>query len=259
MKNILTTLACVTMLSSVASADAMKIEAGAGVWQQTSEGDASYTNLLAGMYGYNKVSEKENNKGYMWMLIKHPIPIVPNLRVEYTSLESAGVATGEFKKYGITAGTQASTLLKMEQYDIIPYYNIIDNLGWTTVDVGLDLKVVDVCYKADNVYLTGIPGVTTTYKDSDTAVIPLLYVRARVEFPSTGLAIEGDTKYIGYDKTHVVDTRAKIDYTFDIGLPVKPAIEVGYRIQSYKLDEDDEEAKLDLTFSGFYAGIMIRY
>lgn len=257
MKKILATLACGTMLVSTASADMIKIEGGAGIWQQTPKGDAEYTDA-ATVDGENKFDEDQLNKGYIWMLIKHPVPVVPNLRLEYTSLESTGKATGEFKDYTVTVGAEADTFIEMKQYDIIPYYNIIDNLGWTTVDIGLDLKVIDASYEADGV-IDNNTLLPINYSDSGTVVIPLLYVRARVEFPATNLAIEGDTKYIGYSGASMLDTRLKIDYTFDFVPVIQPAIEVGYRYQSYQLDDDDQDAKIDLTFSGFYAGIMLRY
>ena len=260
MKKILAALACGIALSSSVSADGLKIEGGAGIWQQKASGDIKYTDTSAALYGWNgrvKADEATNNKGYAWLMIKHPIPIVPNLRVEYVGLESTGLATGTFKKYNVTAGAVATTLLKMEQYDIIPYYNIIDNLGWTTVDVGIDLKVVDASYEANNVQVAGV-ATPTQYNDSTTVVVPLGYVRARVEFPY-GLAVEGIAKYIAYGKSHVIDTIAKVDYTMEFVPVVHPAIEVGYRIQNYKFDDDDEEGTADVTFSGFYAGIMLRY
>jgi len=260
MKKILAILACGTVLSFSANADVLKIEGGAGIWQQKASGDIKYTDKSTGLYGWDgKVTADEAtlNKGYAWLMIKHPIPIVPNLRVEYVGLESSGVATGSFKKYNVTAGAVAKTLLKMEQYDIVPYYNILDNTGWTTVDIGIDFKIVDASYKADNVSIVGIPTMTQ-YSDSKTVVIPLGYVRARVEFPYN-IAVEGIAKYIGYDKSHVIDTIAKIDYTMDFVPVIHPAIEIGYRYQSYKYDDNDADGTVDIDFSGFFAGIMLRY
>ncbi|MCD6433114.1 MAG: TIGR04219 family outer membrane beta-barrel protein [Sulfurimonas sp.] len=257
MKKILATLACGAMLVSTVSADMIKIEGGVGIWQQTPGGNAEYTDALT-VDGENKFDGNQLNKGYVWMLIKQPIPIVPNLRLEYTSLESTGKATGEFKNYTVPIGVKADTFIEMKQYDIIPYYNILDNLGWTTVDIGLDLKVVEASYKADGV-IDNDTGLPINYSNSGTIVIPLLYVRARVEFPGTNLAVEGDTKYIAYGKNYLIDTRAKIDYTLDFVPVIQPAIEVGYRYQGYRFKHDDQDGRVDLTFSGFYAGIMLRY
>jgi len=253
MKKLLTTLACGAMLTSVASADMMRIEGGAGIWQQKSSGDASYTET-----GYDdgeyKSKEDTYNQGYVWLMIKHPIPIVPNLRVEYVGIEDEGDVSGHFDDY-TAHGTTAK--YEMKQYDIIPYYNILDNTGWTTIDLGIDLKVIDSTYTANNV-IDNSTGLATDYSDSSTVAVPLLYVRARVEFPYN-MAIEGIAKYIGYGDTHIIDTVAKFDYTMEFVPVVHPAIEVGYRYQSYKFDEDDSDGKVDLKFGGFFAGVMLRY
>ena len=255
MKKLLTTLACGAMLTSVASADMMRIEGGAGIWQQKSSGDASYTEI--GYDGAYKSKEDTYNEGYIWLMIKHPIPIVPNLRVEYVGINDEGSISGKFKDYNVPIGTVTKAKYEMKQYDIIPYYNILDNTGWTTIDLGIDLKVIDSKYEAYNV-LDNITNLSTTYSDSSTVAVPLLYVRARVEFPYN-MAIEGIAKYIGYGDTHIIDTVAKFDYTMEFVPVVHPAIEVGYRYQSYKFDEDDSDGKVDLKFGGFFAGVMLRY
>jgi len=253
MKKILATLVCGAAIASVANADMMRIEGGAGVWQQKSSGGASYTET--GYDGEYKSKEDTYNQGYAWIMIKHPIPILPNLRVEYVGIEDKGDASGTFKDYKVDNIAKAK--YEMKQYDIIPYYNILDNTGWTTIDIGLDLKVIDAKYEAYDVkdYDTGL---ITDYSDTSTVAVPLVYVRARVEFPYN-IAAEGVVKYIGYNKNHLIDTYAKLDYTMSFVPVIQPAIEIGYRYQGYKFDEDDSDTKVDLKFGGFFAGIMLRY
>jgi outer membrane protein len=195
--------------------------------------------------------EKDYSQVYVWMLIKHPIPILPNLRLEYVSMEDEGSVSGTFKDFDVPIG-QTTLTYKMKQYDIIPYYNILDNTAWTTLDIGLDLKVVDVSY--DVAPSTGFTG----YSDSEVVVIPLLYVRARVEVPATDIGLEADVKYVAYDGSKVYDVRAKIDYTLSFIPVIQPAFEIGYRVQKLDLD-DDENARVDMEYSGFYAGLMLRF
>ncbi len=186
------------------------------------------------------------------MLIKHPVPVLPNIRLEYVSLEDKGVASGEFKDFDIGA---ASTTLSydMKQYDIIPYYNILDNTAWITLDLGLDIKIIDASYTAAPA--TGFAG----YRDSVIFPVPLLYARARVQIPSTDLGLEADIKYITTGDSTVYDARAKVDYTLKFVPVIQPALEVGYRVQKIDIDEDSIDAKLDIDFSGVYAGLMVRF
>ena len=259
MKKILTTLVVGAMLATAASADFSRVEMGVGAWQQTPSGELSYNPGL-GISGLDVSNEKEETSGYAWMLIKHPIPILPNIRLEYASIENEGTASGTFEDFEIPLGT-APTFLEMAQYDIIPYYNILDNTGWVTLDLGLDLKVIDIDYTADGVDVGAT--LDTQYTDSETIVIPLVYVRARVEIPATNIGLESDVKYISYDDSTIYDARVKVDYTFDIFPAVQPAIEVGYRVQKFDLSDDGDAAgstaALDLEFSGVYAGMMLRF
>lgn len=250
MKKLLFTFACGAVLASGVAADITRVEIGVGAWMQTPKGSATYTD--GGADGSYTSSEKDNTESYVWVLVKHPVPVLPNLRLEYVSIEDSGIASGQFKDFDITA---ASTTLSydMKQYDIIPYYNILDNTAWITLDLGLDIKIVDASY-------TAAPSAPFAgYSDSVTFAVPLLYVRGRVEIPSTDIGLEADVKYVTTGDSTVYDVRAKIDYTLDFVPVVQPALEVGYRVQKIDIDESGVDAKLDIDFSGIYAGLILRF
>lgn len=250
MKKILSTIACTTLIISSLNADIARVEMGAGIWNQEAKGSASYTD--GGANGQYSSSKDKNNEAYVWALIKQPLPVIPNIRLEYTSIKDSGLATGEFKDFDI--GSATTTLsYDMKQYDIIPYYNILDNTFWATLDLGLDIKVIDLSYNAAP--LAPFSG----YSDNVTFAIPLLYARVRTQIPSTKIALEADLKYITTLNSTVYDARAKIDYTLDFMPVIKPALEVGYRVQKLDIDESGFDAKVDLEFSGFYAGAMVRF
>jgi len=40
---------------------------------------------------------------------------------------------------------------------------------------------------------------------------------------------------------------------------VQPALEIGYRTQKIKIDENNLDVKTDMNFSGFFAGLMLRF
>jgi len=247
MKFFLTTLACSAFLATSLSADFGRIEMGAGVWQQSPESsinassaESKLVNLADGDY---KSSEDASSEMYVWLLVKHPIPMIPNIRLEYVSVADEGRTTG---KIDGTSVTDALTAIDMQQFDIIPYYNILDNTPWITLDVGLDIKAI----KSD-------VSVTGAADSHERLVLPLLYVRTRVEIPATELGLEADAKYVTYDGSTVYDVRAKVDYTLDFLRVIQPAVEIGYRVQKIYIDRDD--AVLDFKFSGIYAGLMLRF
>ena len=250
MKKILTTMAVAAMLATTASADFGRVEMGIGSWQQTPSGAITYTDTGVGFE--DKSNENSQSEGYAWLLIKHPVPILPNLRLEYVNAVNEGtynVITGT-PVGGITTGTPSE--LEMTQIDVIPYYNILDNTAWITLDLGLDIKVIDISYSAN-----GVDIIEALNVDIASIVVPLGYVRARVEIPATNFGFEADVKYITYDSNTVSDIRVKADYTFDFIPVVQPAIEIGYRIQTF--DIEDSGLKLDTEYKGVYAGLMVRF
>jgi len=250
MKKILSIAALSTLLGSTLCADMARVEIGAGAWAQTPSGTANYNGGL-GITGTNTFDETKDTSPYVWMLIKHPLPVVPNIRLEYVSIHATGKASGAWN--GLVAPVNTNSVLDIKEYDVIPYYNLLDNTFWTTLDVGVDIKVIDSDYKIEP------NGAFIGYEDTYTAPIPLVYARVRVEIPSTNIGIESDVKYVTDGSSTVYDVRAKVDYTFDISPVVQPALEIGYRTQKIKIDENDEDVKTDMDFSGFYAGLMLRF
>lgn len=251
MKKILTALTCTGLLAMTASADIARVEMGAGFMQQSSDSEASYTK--SGANGsYISDTDETSTQPYVWAIIKHPIPVIPNFRLEYVSFEDTGAASGKFENFNIGTGS-SDTTFNITEYDIIPYYNLLDNTGWITVDVGLDIKIMDISYKADTV-------ISGDNEDSVSVAIPLAYARGRVEIPATNIGLEADLKYVTYNDSTVYDARAKIDYTFDMFPVVQPAFEIGYRVHKIKIDDSTfGDLKMDLDFSGVYAGAMLRF
>jgi len=238
------------MLATSAQADITRVEMGAGAWMQTPEGTITYSE--GGANGVYTSNENDNTESYIWVLIKHPIPVLPNIRLEYVSLEDDGIVNGQFKDFD-TLGVSTTMTYDMRQYDIIPYYNILDNTAWITLDLGLDIKVIDISYDVSpSAPFTG-------YNGSETIALPLLYVRGRFEIPSTDIGLEADVKYVTIGDSTVYDVRAKVDYTLYFIPVVQPAIELGYRVQKIDIDESDADATVDLEFSGVYVGLMLRF
>lgn len=219
-KKLLSALLVVATLVSISSADIARVEAGVGTWNQ----EPSVTIL-----GQTTTLDKESDI-YVWAYAKHPVPVVPNLRLEYST----------------ATATEAGSSLEFTQIDVIPYYNILDNTAWITLDLGLNFKSLSAA------------STTTSVETTDDVVLPMLYIRTRFQLPLSGLGAEADVKYASYSDNTVYDARIKLDYTFDITPLIQPGIEIGYRVQKIETDElfgND----LNYEFSGVYAGVMVRF
>ena len=227
MQKILKTLIGGAVLASTLSADFIRAEIGVGVWSHTPNGEINTVAV--------KTSD-DKTEAYLWALVKHPVPIIPNLKVEYSNATASTIA--------------GDTTFK--QYDIIPYFNLLDNTFWTTFDVGIDFKLLDISMEATNLALIS-PSIET-----DSIVLPLAYVRSRFQLPFTGLGGEADVKYLAYSDTVIYDAKIKVDYTFTSFPVFEPGIEVGYRVQKIETSEL-LSMKMAVDFEGVYVGMMLRF
>jgi outer membrane protein len=264
MRRILFSTVLSATLALTAQADLLRVEAGAGAFIAEPSGTLSYEDDIGSVnvdatdnLGYGKESLP-----YVWLNVKHPIPIVPNLRLEYLDVNFKG------KSKKVTWGTNddgaavtvpdgTTSELSLTQYDAVLYYNLLDNTFWTTIDLGLDVKFIEGSYTIDanSVGSIDYPG----YDESFSAAIPMGYLRGRVQIPATGLGVEGDIKYIAYSDSELMDARIKADWTMEFVPVIQPGIEVGYRVQKVNIDESDYSTKVDVDFSGAYVGLMLRF
>ena len=256
MKKLYLSFAVISSLVMNLNADFLRIEAGAGSWMQKGSGSAYYKedSDITDFTGIYTTDGNDQDEFYFWALLKHPIPIIPNARVEFVTLTDEGKSTGAINGYEPFKGLP--TTIDMKQIDLIPYYNILDNTMWITLDLGIDLK-----YVMTDSTISGLvpsnPFFNPSYSESDNFWIPLIYVRGRVQVPDTGLGFESDIKYITDGDSTIYDIRIKADYTFDIFPVVQPGLEVGYRIQKYDIDSDDVISNID--YSGLYIGAMLKF
>jgi outer membrane protein len=252
MKRLITSAIAAGLLSTSAFSDMLRIEAGAGMWQNEFDGTITSKDLVGtgfdtfntDLLGYDKES-----KMYAWFNFKHPVPIIPNVRFEYAAIDYAGVSTQSFDYKGVTYSASANTDLTLDQYDVILYYNLLDNTAWITLDVGLDAKIIDAQFNATDG--------TNSANESETLPVPMGYARARVNVPGTGLGFEGIAKYVSYKGSKVSDYIVKADYVFADTF----GLEVGYRQQAYDIDgaEFDIDTSMDIEVDGFFAGAVIKF
>ncbi len=256
----------VTFLTASAIADIWRIEGGAGLWEGSADGK------ITGVVNDGTVTVTDNlgdhedkTAGYIYLTVKHPIPIVPNIRFEYTGVKAKGTDVAVDVSVTTVTGI-ANSQLFLTQYDTILFYNLVDNTFWMTFDLGVDLKYVVSQYVIDT---TEIFSRTKNIVDeTSSSIVPMAYVRGRVELPALPLGFETDIKYVTDGTSTVYDIRLKTDYTFKLNAALEPGIELGYRVQRFKVDGKDTsilgdvfsgQSNSDVTFSGLYGGVTVKF
>jgi len=161
--------------------------------------------------------------------LEHPIPLVPNIRFDYTPKTT----------FSGSDGVGGSNDVDFTQLDMTLYYEILDNV--VDLDIGVSGK-----------YLSG--HVTGVNNQSFDEIIPLGYLRAAFTPPLTGLSFDGNIKYVEYEGDSLLDARVKATWEVMIGL----GVQAGYRYESMDID-DRFDMNTDTSFQGPFVGVQYEF
>lgn len=182
-----------------------------------------YTPKASGDFNYKSTSTTfSNNQESAYQFgayMEHPVPLLPNLRIDYTPESS------------FTGGTNT---VSFNQTDITPYYEILDNI--VDIDIGITCKILD----------GNVKGVVN---ENFRQAIPMGYLNAAVMFPGLPLSLSGNVKYIGHDGDSFTDARIKAMWNIAAGIQAQ----AGYRYESMKID-NRFDITADATFKGPFVG-----
>ena len=235
-------------LAMPASADTIfGIYAGAATWQQQASGDVTAGVSELDVEDDLGVDDDDNNVFYV--AIEHPIPLLPNIRLQHTDISLVGdnllSRNIEFNGTVFTLSEQVNTDLELTQADAVLYYELLDN--YVSLDLGLAARWVD-----------GFVRVNSTLASAEaefSGVIPLLYAKARVDLPLSGLWVGAQVQGLAYDGDQLVDANAQIGWESDLGL----GVELGYRSFSLELEEFDEVDTAKIDIDGVYFGLTFHF
>jgi outer membrane protein len=192
-------------------------------WAPEASGSFSYSNGGTTTTDFN---QKTTDNYQIGVYLEHPIPLLPNLRLDYTSGQA-------YSGSSLVGGTNQVTL---NQLDITPYYEILDNME-VDLDVGISAKVVD----------GSVDGVRNQNINS---VIPMVYVSTEVNIPVLPLAVGADIKYFTTGGDSVTDARIRAIWKIMLGLEAQ----AGYRYENFNLD-NRFDMTTDSTFKGPFVGV----
>lgn len=246
MKKIVLSSVVALMMTTSLSADFLGAEVGVALWNTKVDGNIKKNGDSIDLQkdlGYG--NSQTNN--FFYASFDHPIPLLPNIKVQQTNFSDNG--TGTFST-GKTFGTLANytgavtSELTLKQTDIIPYWRILDN--WVNFDIGLNIRNI-----AGNIKIAG----AGQKADEDfSAILPMLYAKARFDLPFSGISVEADGSYIGFMGSKVSDIKGGIVYQTPFGLGAT----LGYRQQNITLDDIDSTYG-DINAKGIYGGVFFHF
>ena len=241
-KNIVLLSLCATFALS-ANADTLGFEVGAAAWNANTSGSFNYK-------GDNIDLEKDLGYGdtttnFIWASFEHPVPVIPNIKIQHTTFDESQTKSTDVMFDGLRYNGDVSTNLKLNQTDFIVYYEILDN--WINLDLGLNAKYLEADVSMNTL------GQIASSKNIE-KVVPMLYAKAKIDLPFSGLSAETDLSYITYDSSEFYDFKGALLYETSFGLGAS----AGYRAEKVKLD-DISDFTSDINIKGFYAGLFYHF
>lgn len=238
------------LLSSAIQADTiLGIYAGADAWRTAGEGHFGQTEQV------QKFNFKDKTQGSYYVALEHPIPVLPNIRIQHTPLKTNGETTlsTDLSLDGqiFPAGTMINNQVDLTSTDYILYYEILDN-GLVSIDLGINAKNI----KGD-VYVEDI-NTGFAQRQNGSEFIPLIYASTIVGLPLTGLEFFANGNYVSYDGNRVYDAQAGVAYALLDNIAVDLRLKAGYRAFNLTLDDVDN-LYTDLDFTGAFLGVELHF
>lgn len=231
----------VLLASAQAQADILGAGLGTGIWTSGPVGTVTTNNNEFDVEKDTGLDASNNN--YAWFYFNHPLPVIPNIRLESTQVSSRGNGSQSVTFQGQAFSADNQTDLTLDQVDVLLYW-------------GIPLPVVSLNYGIGAKQFTGDLTITDNSNNSETTdldgTVPVGYLAAQANIPALPLSLSADIKTLGsiYNDTTL---KARYDIT-SFGL--KLGIEAGYRVQSLKTDEIGD-IDVDMKIDGYFAGVTL--
>ncbi len=253
MKKTIIAAGIATLLSANVQADTLLgLYIGGHVWATQAEGTFG-----EGVDNQAKFNFDDEKQGSFFVALEHPIPLIPNIKIASTTLDTVGDGTisGSFNFGGetYTDSTVLDTTFDVSYVDYTFYYELFDN-DLLTFDIGLTARDLD-----SQINVVGTIGSTETSSDlSASGIIPLLYVNTIVGLPFTGFNVFAEANFLSFDDNTIYDYQIGVSYELLDNLAVDVDLTLGYRAVKLELDDiDDLYSNLD--FNGVFAGAVIHF
>jgi len=239
----------ICVLGTAHAALGFNVSLGGGLWSQKPSGYLHYNSggqLSSDISVDNDLGLSSKTQGYAWIDIQHPLPVLPDIKIEYSGINTSGsqVLSRSIVYGGKTyqASERVNSSLKLTQTDVIFYYQPVNNV--IKLRLGMDLKAMSL--RAD------LSSANQSSSANGSLVVPMLYAGLQADLPLTGLNVAVDGSYIGDGSDYLADYKARIDYVTDVGL----GLQAGYREMALKVGSSRTNPNGDLKFKGAFAGVF---
>ncbi len=223
---------------------------GGHVWANQADGSFGEGETNQAAFDFN-----DENQGGFFVALEHPIPLIPNIKIASTTLDTVGATTisDSFTFEGITynANSTLDTTFDASYVDYTFYYEVLDN-DLVTFDFGITARDLNSQINVEE---------AASLQSSDLSVsgiIPLFYVNTIIGLPFTGFNVFAEANFLSYDSNTVYDYQIGVSYELLDNLAVDLDLTLGYRAVKLALNDIDDLYS-DLTFDGVFAGAIVHF
>lgn len=254
MKKAISALALTLASANAAALPGLDLWAGGYTWATEYSGSvqASASGQPFDLNLDSTLGLKDSDNTVIWAAFEHPIPLVPNIQVKKTDLQTTGNGTLSntftFAGQSYPADVNLNSNITLNHTDFTAYWGL--PLPLITIDYGINIRK----FEGDLMINDG-----TAVID---APVPMLFGRVGASLPLTGLQVMAEANYIGIKNTNHMDYQVVVRYT----LPVVPVLDInleaGYRafelnIDPTDFDGDENDLNADIDMSGIFLGVSL--
>ena len=233
------------LAAPLANADVLGVGANVSYWDSDFSGEV--VNKDSAVDIEKDLNLDSDSNANFTAFFEHPIPVLPNVRLNYTSISQSGRGEIGLEAFDdIPVGAEVKSDLDIDQLDVTLYYEVLDN--WVNLDLGLTARRFD----GELVLRDQTPLSTKVSETSVDSVVPMGYLAARFDLPLTGVSVGAEGNFISYSGDSLHDFNAYGQYEFAM-----LQLRAGYRQMS--IDYEDDDDKLDVEMSGPFASVGVAF
>ncbi|GEA13738.1 TIGR04219 family outer membrane beta-barrel protein [Alteromonas sp. KUL49] len=249
-RNILAVVIGASLASGAAQADTI-----AGLYVGAQGWDSGVSGGFADTSTTSDFSFDDKTNSAIYVALEHPVPFVPNVKVNYTTMDTTGDTVLEtnftFNDQLFTASSTVNNDIELTSTDLILYYELFDN-DLISFDLGINGKYID-----GTLFVEDSASATSASADFS-GVIPMVYSKVQLGLPFTGLAVYAEGSYLSFDDHEVSDYQVAATYSFIESLAIDMTLQLGYRNVTVDI-EDLDDIYTNLTFDGVFAGLEVHF
>jgi len=223
------------------------IYAGAGTWEQQFSGDVSSGTSTVDVEDDLALDDDSNTVFYV--ALEHGVPLLPNIRAQHFAIDVDGSnvlsRSIEFNGETFELSEEINTAIDLRQSDAVLYYEVLDN--YLSLDLGLAVSFIEGSIN--------VASASQNARAEFDEVVPMAYVKTRVDLPLTGLWLGAEAQGVSYQDNSLMEFNAQLGYESKLGF----GIEAGWRSVRIEVAEFDDVDSAKIDISGPYAALNYHF